>query len=411
MSDQTTLKPETPDQLLDVLQWAVSDRVALNLHGSRSKDRLGRSQRADTNLDLTGLSGITLYEPEELILSARAGTPLAEIEQALAEKNQMLAFEPPNLSPLLGLDAARTGSIGGLVASNLAGPRRIQAGAVRDHFLGFQAVSGRGETFKSGGRVVKNVTGYDLCKLLCGSWGTLAALQEVTLKVLPRPEKSRTVLVQGVALTDAARVMALALNSPNEVSGACWLPAALAGLSQVGYVKDAAADMVAIRVEGPGPSVDYRCKALRKLLSPHGETEELHSRNSSGFWAEVRDVAPFAQEGDARVIWKISTTPSQGPALAASLSDLKDMAVFLDWGGGLVWLAVDAPKTGSEGLIRDAVAAHGGHATLIRGSEDLRRNVPVFEPQPAPLAALSKRLKASFDPHGLLNPGRMTEGV
>lgn len=409
MSDFTTLKPETPDQLQEAIGWAVAEKTALNLHGNRSKDGMGRSNRPATNLDLSALRGITLYEPEELILSAKAGTPLAEIEEALAEKNQMLAFEPPNYSPLLAGGDDRRDTIGGLIATNLAGPRRLQAGAARDHFLGFQAVSGRGEAFKSGGRVVKNVTGYDLCKLLCGSWGTLAAMHDVTVKVLPRPEKARTILVRRIALEDASRVMADALNSPNEVSAACWLPESAVALSAVDYVRKSGTALVAIRVEGPGPSVAYRCDSLRQRLAQYGETEELHSHNSKTFWHEVRDIRPFAQPGDERVVWKISTAPSEGPAVIRELQNLKGVDAFLDWGGGLVWLAVDAPKTGADGLVRDAVAKIGGHATLIRGSEALRDAVPVFEPQPPALSALGKRLKAAFDPHGLLNPGRMAE--
>lgn len=411
MSETTTLKPETPDQLLEAVQWAVSEQRPLNLHGKKSKDRLGRSARPATNLDLTAISGITLYEPDELVLSAKAGTPLSEIEQALAEKNQMLAFEPPRYGALLNGSSENGGTIGGLVATNLAGPRRIQAGAARDHFLGFKAVSGRGEAFKAGGRVVKNVTGYDLCKLLCGSWGTLAAMHEVTLKVLPKPEKSRTVLVRRVELQDASRAMATALNSPNEVSAACWLPEKAVAMSSVDYVRRSGTSLVAIRVEGPGPSVSYRCDALRRLLEGFGEIEELHSRNSDLFWREIRDVAPFANPDDNRIIWKISTAPSEGPAMFRELESLKDADAFLDWGGGLVWLAMDAPKTGSEGLIRDAVNKIGGHATLIRGSDELRQSAPVFQPQTSSLAELNKRLKASFDPHGILNPGRMVEGV
>lgn len=410
MTDFSTLKPETPEQLLEAVSWAVSEEKPLNLRGLNSKDAIGHSERAATNLDLSGISGITLYEPEELILSARAGTPLAEIEAALAEKNQMLAFEPPNYGALLSGSGDNKGTIGGLIASNLAGPRRVQAGAVRDHFLGFKAVSGRGEAFKSGGRVVKNVTGYDLCKLLCGSWGTLAAMHEVTVKVLPRPEKSRTVLVRGVALEDASRAMASALNSPNEVSAACWLPETAAALSQVDYVRQSGTSLVAIRVEGPAPSVAYRCDDLRNRLAGFGEIEELHSHNSNTFWTEIRDVSPFCQAGDDRVVWKISTAPSNGPSVIAALRELKGVDAFLDWGGGLIWLATDAPKTGADGLVRDAVSQFGGHATLIRGSTDLRAAIPVFEPQAPALAALSKRLKASFDPHGLFNPGRMVVG-
>ena len=204
------------------VQWALAQKKSLEIVGHGTKRALGRPAQVDATLDLSGLTGVTLYEPEELVLSARAGTPLAEIEDLLAAKAQQLAFEPMDYGPLLG-GQPRQATIGGVLAANLSGPRRIKAGAARDHFLGFTAVSGRGETFKSGGRVVKNVTGYDLCKLMAGSWGTLAAMTDVTVKTLPRPETEATVLVLGLEPARAADAMAAAMGSSGDVSGAAHL--------------------------------------------------------------------------------------------------------------------------------------------------------------------------------------------
>src|SRR6202158_3912560 len=209
------------------VQWALAENKSLEIVGRGTKRTLGRPAQSDATLDLSGLSGVTLYEPEELVLSAKAGTPLAEIEALLEKNNQQLAFEPMDYGPLLGGQAGQ-GTIGGAIAANLSGPRRIKAGAARDHFLGVSAVSGRAETFKSGGRVVKNVTGYDMCKLLAGSWGTLAAMTDVTIKTLPRPETEPTVIVVGVDAARAMQAMAAAMGSSCDVSGAAHLAADVA---------------------------------------------------------------------------------------------------------------------------------------------------------------------------------------
>ncbi|MCG8543978.1 MAG: 2-hydroxy-acid oxidase, partial [Alphaproteobacteria bacterium] len=354
----------------------------------------------------SAFSGISLYEPEELVLSAGPGTPMSAITEALSAARQELAFEPPDYGPLLG-GAANEGTLAGAIACNLSGPRRIKAGAARDHFLGFSAVSGRGEAFKSGGRVVKNVTGYDLCKLMCGSWGTLGAMTELTVKVLPAADKTWTVLVFGLGAAAAGRAMTEALQSSHEVSGAAYLPGSLTGASTVSYVSAAGGSVTAIRIEGPGPSVEYRCAALRRQLGAFGDTEELHSHNSLQLWREIRDVVPFAAAGDRRCVWKISAPPQAGPSLGESLAAEVNGEAFLDWGGGLIWLAVDAPVDAGHQAVRAAVDKSGGHATLIRAPEPVRSAVPVFHPPAEGVARLSRRVKEGFDPHGVLNPGRM----
>jgi glycolate oxidase FAD binding subunit len=401
-----TFRPETGEQVAEVVAWAAAEEVPLEVLGLGSKRGFGRPVQASHVLDLSGLAGITLYEPEELVLSARAGTPLAQIEAALAGNGQHLAFEPADLGPLLG-GAPGVGSLGGMLACNLSGPRRIRAGAARDHFLGFHAVSGRGEAFKSGGRVVKNVTGYDLCKLLAGSYGTLAVMTEATVKVLPAAEKTRTVLHFGLD-DEAARVaMSAALGSPHDLSGAAHLPATLAAGSEVGYVAEAGAaghGVTALRVEGPGPSVEFRCRALREDLAGPGGQEELHGHNSGLFWRELRDVTPFARRPELPV-WRVSVPPTAGPTVAARLAG--GCLHYYDWGGGLVWLAMPDPAEPGEAAVRAAVAEAGGHATLVRASGDLRAGLPVFQPQDPAKAALSARVKESFDPNRVLNPGRI----
>jgi glycolate oxidase FAD binding subunit len=408
----TILKPENAAQVLDAVAWAAAAETPLDVVGGGSKRAIGRPVNAGHTLDLSALAGVTLYEAEELVMSAGPGTLLSDIHAALAEQRQELAFEPPDYGPLLG-GAADAATIGGALSTNFAGPRRLKAGAARDHFLGFEAVSGRGEAFKSGGRVVKNVTGYDLSKIMAGSWGTLGAMTSVTVKVLPMAEKTRTVLVIGCDVEAGIAAMTQALQSPYEVSGAAWLPETLAGISNVSYVRGAEASVAAIRVEGPGPSVEYRCARLREQLSGFGATEELHGHNSGAFWREVRDVAPFAQPGDTRIVWKISVPPQSGAGVMSALTGTLNAEAYLDWAGGLIWLSVPTGQIvdGGHEAVRGAIAACGGHATIIRADADIRARVPVFQPQSSGLQALSRRLKESFDPLGTLNVGRMTAGV
>ena len=406
----TNLRPTDEAEVEEAIRDALAAETPVEITAGASKRGLGRPMQADLQLDLSALRGILLYEADELVMSAGPATPVAEIEQLLAAQNQQLAFEPADYGPIYG--AARgAGTIGGAFACNLAGPRRIKAGAARDHLLGLHGVSGRGEAFKSGGRVVKNVTGYDLCKLVTGSHGTLAAMTEVTFKVMPAPEKIRTALVFG--LDDAAGivVMAAAARSPHEVGGLAHLPAAVAAASAVGYIADAAVSVTALRVEGPGPSVEYRCAELRAMLAEHGAVEELHGRNSALFWREVRDAAAFA--GAETVLWRLSVPPSAGATVVRRILEAVDGQAFYDWAGGLIWLAL-APQPDGQGhdvAVRDAVGESGGHATLLRAPDAVRAAVPVFQPQPAPMAALTARIKDGFDPRRILNPGRMYPGV
>ena len=406
-----TLKPETAEQVLDAVKWAAASESPLAVKGQGSKEGFGRAVEADCRLDLSGLTGIGCYEPNELFMTAGAATTLAEIEAALRQNNQQMAFEPADLGILLGGEGD-AGTIGGAIACNLAGPRRIKVGAARDHFLGFNAVSGRGETFKSGGTVVKNVTGFDLSKLIAGSFGTLAVMTEVTFKVLPAPEKTRTVLVLGLSDQDAMKAMAKALGSSHEVSGAAHLPEAAAKGSKVSHVAGTGRSVTAFRVEGPGPSVEHRCRALTALLGGGASGEELHSENSALLWREICDVRLLDGDGgNGRQIWRLSVPPMNGAGVAEQLTAGTGASVFYDWGGGLIWLTMDATPDAGHETVRRAVEAAGGHATLVRAGADVRNRVPVFEPQTGALREITARIKEGFDPKGILNPGRMVEGV
>jgi glycolate oxidase FAD binding subunit len=396
--------PTTLAELRDAVGAALAAEEPLEIVAGGSKRGLGRPLQLPHTLDVSPLAGIRGYEPSELVLTAAAATRLAEIEAALAGQGQMLAFEPPDWDALYRLLPHETGrrTLGGAIACNLAGPRRVKAGAARDHFLGFRAVSGRGEAFKAGGKVVKNVTGYDLAKLMAGSFGTLAILEEVTVRLVPRPESCCTLILSGLDAAAAARAMSAALGSPHEVSAAAYLPAN----SQFAVP----AKSVALRLEGPPPSVAFRREKLMTELAKRGDAAVLEADASFDLWRAVGDAAPFAGLA-GRTVWRISVAPSRGPELGEAIGRSLDALSFLDWGGGLLWLAVAEAEDGGAAVIRSAI--HGadgrgtGHATMIRGSAALRRAVPVFEPQAAELAALSGRIREGFDPRRILNRGRI----
>lgn len=403
----TTFTPATSAEVLSTVQWAASEESPLEILGHGSKRGIGRPQQSEHSLDVSKLTGVTLYEPAELVLSAKAGTPLVEIEALLAENGQQLAFEPMDYGPLLGGKPGK-GTIGGALAANLSGPRRLKAGAARDHILGINAVAGRGEAFKSGGRVVKNVTGYDLSKLMANSWGTLAVFTDVTFKVLPSAETEVTLAIRGLLDDAAAAAMALALGSSAEVSSAAHLPERVAGRVAGGSFGSDAATL--LRVEGFGPSVAYRIAALKDLLRNAGPLEEISGEATHSLWRDVRDCAPFA-DGSEKPVWRVSMAPAQAHQMVLALRMQAAVDAFYDWQGGLIWLRMEHGDPEAD-LLRGLIRKHGGgHATLVRAAPSHRAAVPVFEPQAPQLAALSARLKAEFDPKAILNPGRMAPGA
>ena len=333
-------------------------------------------------LDVSGLSGITLYEPGALTLVAQTGTPIVQIEAALAGENQRLAFEPMDYRALLGTGGEPT--LGGAVAANVSGPRRISVGAARDFALGVRFVDGAGHVVKNGGRVMKNVTGYDLVKLMAGACGTLGVLTEVALKVLPMPETQSTLVLHGLEDAEAVAAMAQALSSPFDVSGA-------AHLGQGGEAR------TMLRLEGFTDSVAYRAEALTALLARFGAQMQVETDNSADLWEAVRDMKAFGRtDGD---VWKVSCTPSDGPALVAAA---RAEARVFDWAGGLVWLRTTA---GTD--LRSKLTAFSGHATLVRADPETRERLGVFQSEAPGVARLSAGLRAKFDPRGILNTGLM----
>lgn len=410
-----TLKPETGDQLLDAVKWATAEKTPLEIVSGGSKRDFGRPMQTAATLDMSGLSRIKIYEPAELYMTAEAGASMQDVTAALHDAGQHLSFEPPDLGPLLGAGPDQ-GTIGGVIATNIAGPRRIKEGAARDHVLGFNAVSGRGEVFKSGGTVVKNVTGFDLSKLMAGSFGTLAVVSEVTLKTLPAPEKTRTILItwktDGVHDHAAMSAMAQALGSPHDVSAAAHLPTSAAKASSVDYISGAGGPVTAMRIEGPEPSVKHRAAALTTEMRHFGDVEELHTSNSRTFWREIRDVSAFVGRDDLPIVWRLSVPPMSGSHTVIDLFEELHGEVLYDWGGGLIWLGLKSGDTEAGATqIRNAVAKAGGHATLVRAPSALRRDIPVFQPLSSAEQLVTAKIKEGFDPNGVLNPGRMYNGV
>ncbi len=374
----------SPGTELELAELISAGPGPFEICGSGSKRRLGRHAPCGHQIGLTKFSGITSYEPEELVLEAGAATPLSDILAALGDKNQMLAFEPPDFSLLLGSNS--NGSLGGLLNVGFSGPRRLKAGAVRDHVLGVQGVTGRGEIFKAGARVVKNVTGYDMPKLMAGSFGTLAALTSVTFKVLPRPETEATLLVLGLSDDDAMLVMSLAMQSSCEVSGASHVPA-------IGTL---------LRLEGIASSVQARRDNLVRLLAR--PCEVLDRAASLQMWQRIRDCQVLRLLSDD-VLWRISVPPLQGAATIKQISEHAPCTYYYDWGGGLIWLALPCAIDGHATTVRNAVGE--GHAFLFKAPDTVRAVVPVLHPQSPGVQALSARIKQAFDPDAKLNPGRM----
>jgi len=401
------MRPVDEREFSRVLAEAAATKTPLEVSGGGTKQRIGRPMQTAANVSAKAMRGITLFEPTEMVMSARAGTPLSQIESDLADRGQMLAFEPVELGPLLGGEAGQ-GTIGGVFATNMSGARRISAGAARDHILGVRAINGRGEVFKSGGRVMKNVTGVDLCRGLSGSWGTLAVLSEVTFKVLPVPEDTATVILLGLPDEFAVEAMCTAMSSQFEVTGAVHLQPALVARLEHASLRSQGKAVTAVRVENFAKSVRYRTEKIKQLLKAYGELHELDRENSLQFWGELRRLSVL--QNNAGPIWRISTAPTAGPKVVAAITAYMQCRAFYDWSGGLVW--VELPPTTDAGAadVRRVIATHGGHATLIRAEPDVRAAVDVFQPLEPGLEKLSRRLKAAFDPAGILNPGRMYPG-
>jgi glycolate oxidase FAD binding subunit len=377
--------PSTEEEVEDVIAWALAHESPLEILGAGSKRAVGHTVKADTALHMNRLSGILSYEPEELVISAWAGTPLAEIEAILAAEGQHLAFEPPDYSKLLGSEAG--GTLGGAIAAGFAGPRRLTAGSARDHVLGVTGVTGRGETFKIGGRVVKNVTGYDLSKLLAGSFGTLAVMTRITLKVLPRAEVIRTLCISDRNRNDALELLRQGAASPFSVTGAA--------LSSDGDAH--------LRLEGREDEIDKRMDKLRRHLGVGqggfgGETSEV-------FWQSVRDLSSWAEKPN---VWRINLPRAAAAGLADALAMETGGEMIFDWAGSRLWFAPE--RTERPETIRGLCDGAGGKAMVFKASAQTRQKYPVFHPEQKALARLSARVRDAFDPVHILNPGRLSPG-
>jgi glycolate oxidase FAD binding subunit len=407
-----TLRVRDAGDVEQVVRAAIANDQPLEIIGHGSKRQIGQPMATNAVLDLSALNAVSAYEPNELIITVQAGAPLADVKSLIDAKNQQFAFDPMDTAPLLG--TARAGTIGGMIGAGLAGPRRIKAGGARDHLLGAHAVSGFGDSFKTGGKVVKNVTGYDLCKLLAGSWGTLAVMTEVTLKVMPRPESERTLVLRGLDDVTANRAMTAALGSPFDVSSAAHLPSSVFRPASGALAALASGQGVTLlRLEGIEASAVSRAASLTKLVASFAAAEIVEDAASTEVWNAIRDVLPFAADGalGAWPVWRIVCPPATGGVLGQSLSRETGGDVIYDWGGGLIWIAVPPKPDAQAARVRSRVEAAGGHATLIRAAEDVRRHLDVFQPQGAGLAALGERVRQSFDPKNILNRGRMARGT
>lgn len=391
----TQFAPKNFAELTRLMDDIVGDKTPVNVTAAGTKNKLGNISTADKTLDISALSGVMDYEPEELIITAHAATPLSEIEGLLAKHGQMLAFEPPHLDGLY--QTTSTGTIGGALMANLSGPRRLSAGAARDFLLGFEAVSGRGTAFRSGSKVVKNVTGYDLSKLLCGSFGTMAVLDEITIKTLPAPETVQTVVIANTDFDKVCQAARAAMQTAYEASSAAILPKSAHKLSQT-------ASIALIRVEGVGVSVADRVSHLIKALSVYGHADTLDEAQSVEIWRDIKNVSPILS-GDSQ-IWRLSVAPSDSAQVCHAIDEKMQATYFADWAGGMIWVSCDDENAHS--ILRNIIATiGGGHATLMRGSDELRQTTSVFEPLAPALANLNKRVQESFDPFHLLNPGRL----
>jgi glycolate oxidase FAD binding subunit len=384
----TTLSPTTTDDLRDAIADATRSGIRLAIRGGGSKAPLGHDTPDAAILDMRGYTGIVDYDPSELVLTVRAGTPLAEVQAAVATEQQMLAFEPWDHGPLFGQPAGAA-TIGGVVAASVAGPRRLSMGSARDHLLGLEAVSGRGESFVAGAKVVKNVTGYDLPKLMAGSWGRLAAMTQVTLKVLPRPRTEATLVAEGLTPAEAHAAMARALASHAELCAAAHLPAGLGG----------GPALTAFRLQGFEPSVTARAALLPDILRDHCPVRPVDPAEAEALWEVVRTAAPLT---GSRPLWRVNVPPSGGCAVVAALDGA---GWFFDWAGGLVWLAFD----GDPALVRSTAEQAGGHAMLVRAAPDVRARVPAQHPRSPGVMALEERVRRAFDPAGVFETGRFLD--
>ena len=404
--NQNVFKPSTREEIVEIVKNCFKKNIPLEINGLKSKNKIGRNFQSEKTLDLSNYSGVIEYKPEELYIKVKAGTPIKEIVEQLDKNNQQLAFEPNDFGYLFNGES-NSGSIGGVVSCNFAGSRRFKVGSVRDHVLGFQGLNGKGETIKSGGTVVKNVTGYDLCKLLSGSFGTLSILTELSIKVLPKPETSKTLVIKNPHLKKALSYLGQSLSSSTDPSGGVFYPDYFGKnfiLNDLTYE----GGLTAIRIEGPTISVDQRIDRLSKelgLLSQ--EISILDAEQSNIFWNRTKNLEVFKnlKSNLLRIVVPISETLQVIQKLKSN-----DVNYFIDWGGSLVWMAFNEINTKILNETKQIVKKHHGYYTIIKIEEDLKASADIFTIDPIKYK-ISEKIKRSFDPKRILNPGKMYTGI
>lgn len=395
------LTPSTETEAAQLIRDHASRKAPLQIRGGGTRSGFGNAVSAEAVLSATAITGIVEYNPAEMVMTARAGTPVAEIEAALAENGQGMAFEPMDHRGAMGTSGTPT--IGGLFAVNSSGPRRFTAGAARDHLLGVRFVNGAGDVVKAGGKVMKNVTGLDLVKLLAGSYGTMGFLTQVTFKILPVPKTAATIVISGLEDENAMKALAAALSLSVEVSGAAHLPESVRGRFIGGKLPEGAATVM--RLEGLEASVAVRAEKLMSAMAGLGPINRLDADDTKALWTEIRDVTPYG-DGTARPLWRVSMPPSEAWKLVAGLRLRAGIDAYYDWQGGLVWMRMEAGHEAD--VLRHGIRSlGGGHATLVRAAPEIRAKVPTFEPLSPAVALLSGRVRAKLDPHGIFNPGLM----
>ena len=404
--NQNIFNPSSREEIAEIIRNCYKKNIPLEINGSKSKNKIGRNFQAEKTLDLTSYSGIIDYKPEELYIKVKAGTPINSIIEELDKHDQQLAFEPVDFGFLFN-GKSNNGTIGGVISCNFAGPRRFKVGSARDHLLGFQGINGKGEIIKSGGTVVKNVTGYDLCKLISGSFGTLSVLTELSVKVLPKPQSSKTLIINNPHIKKAIEYLGTALSSSSDPSGGVFYPEQFDQSFTFNDLTHKGA-LTAIRIEGPSNSVDHRIKNLSTELGLlENEYSILESVQTKIFWNKTKNLEIFSnsKKNLLRIVVPISETLSV-------LQKLKPYEInyFLDWGGSLIWAELEKISLKILREIKDLTQQHSGYFTIIKVEDDLKASADIFTIDPIKYK-ISEKIKKSFDPKRIFNPGKMYSGI
>ena len=404
--NQNIFNPSSREEIAEIIRNCYKKNIPLEINGSKSKNKIGRNFQAEKTLDLTSYSGIIDYKPEELYIKVKAGTPINSIIEELDKHDQQLAFEPVDFGFLFN-GKSNNGTIGGVISCNFAGPRRFKVGSARDHLLGFQGINGKGEIIKSGGTVVKNVTGYDLCKLISGSFGTLSVLTELSVKVLPKPQSSKTLIINNPHIKKAIEYLGTALSSSSDPSGGVFYPEQFDQSFTFNDLTHKGA-LTAIRIEGPSNSVDHRIENLSTELGLlKNEYSILESVQTKIFWNKTKNLEIFSnsKKNLLRIVVPISETLSV-------LQKMKPYEInyFLDWGGSLIWVELEKISLKILREIKDIMQQHSGYFTIIKVEDDLKASADIFTIDPIKYK-ISEKIKKSFDPKRIFNPGKMYSGI